>query len=220
MTTIERTIQKCILCGTENDIAILISSNQTGPTDLDTRPSEMIRSTMFTWVHRCWQCGYTAPDLSIPMEKAAETIKTRAYRAQLEETHFSDLANNFLCLALIQEAAGQTEAAAWSTIEAAWDCDDESNLLGAAFCRLRAINLFEQLGSHKTAAIEAVLADLYRRTKQFDHVPEICQKGLASNPDKILRKVFAYQVELANAGDDACHSLKGIANLSDNAAQD
>jgi hypothetical protein len=214
MTTISQQNQTCCLCGAENIVSVLTSSNQQGPSDLDTRPSQMIRSTMFAWVHRCIDCGYTASDLSIALKLAAQTIKTWAYRSQLDDSHFSDLADNFLCLAQIQEAAGQIEAAGWSTLEAAWDCDDEVNLTGAIYCRLKAIDLFERLPAPRPASIQAVLADLYRRTEQFSQAAAACEDGMASGPDALLIKVLKYQSRLIAEHDTDCHSLKEIAGKS------
>jgi tetratricopeptide (TPR) repeat protein len=210
MTKIDQQKQICCLCGTENIVSVLISTNQQGPSDLDTRPSGMIRTTMFAWVHRCLNCGYVAADLSVELPKAAETIKTRAYRSQQNDAHFSDLADDFLCLAKLQESAGQIEPAAWSTLEAAWDCDDEQNLTGSAYCRLRAIELFEKLPAPRSASIQAVLADLYRRTEQFQLASAACQQGLEAGPDSLLKKVLKYQSKWIEDEDAGCHSLMEI----------
>ena len=96
MTTIEQRNEICCLCGTENSVSVLTSSDPDGASDLDTRPSGKFRSSMFSWIHRCSRCGYVAADLSKKFPKAVETIQSPAYRAQLEDSHFSELADQFL----------------------------------------------------------------------------------------------------------------------------
>ena len=58
MTTVYHQNITCAICGTEFEYTGIASTNAFGPTDLDTQPPEMERSTIDAWVQRCPQCGY------------------------------------------------------------------------------------------------------------------------------------------------------------------
>ena len=63
MTTIMEFNQTCAVCG-ETSLQPVISSTSTwGYPDLDLRPAEMQRSSMFAWLVECPHCGYVAAKL-------------------------------------------------------------------------------------------------------------------------------------------------------------
>jgi hypothetical protein len=57
-------------------------------------------------------------------ESARALVESDEYRAQLLDKNFPELANTFLCYALLPEPDKIYEAAAWASIHAAWTCDD------------------------------------------------------------------------------------------------
>ena len=59
MTTIGEVERTCALCGKTSEQMTLGSTNAMGAPDLDLRPSEMQRSTMYLWIEHCVHCGYT-----------------------------------------------------------------------------------------------------------------------------------------------------------------
>jgi hypothetical protein len=57
MTTLYREKSRCAVCGIATEYTSIGSTNAFGSPDLDTRPPEMQRSTIFAWVQRCPECG-------------------------------------------------------------------------------------------------------------------------------------------------------------------
>lgn len=62
MITFKTTV--CGVCGRKRVELDLASSNIMDGMDLDTRPGEMYRSTMDTWIQECKDCGYVSANLS------------------------------------------------------------------------------------------------------------------------------------------------------------
>jgi len=73
MTTLTPDAMRCALCGELSEHLVVGSSSSFGPPDLDTRPAELVRSTLPYWVRQGPVCGYCASDLPC---KRATTILT------------------------------------------------------------------------------------------------------------------------------------------------
>jgi hypothetical protein len=175
MTRIVRENVACRLCGTETNLRVLYSSNTFGGLpDLDGRPPEMLRSTMWLWVQRCPACGLCATNLAkeigevMPVIPLAEfgadapgpatpgppderrkllwsAVRDAGYRAQLSNWRFPSLANSFLCQSMVEEADREYGRAACAVLHAAWVCDDQPLCHEqASACRRRAIALMRE----------------------------------------------------------------------------
>jgi hypothetical protein len=68
MTTISQEPIVCTLCGATTVLPVIGSSSTFGPPDLDFRPSEPMRSSLFAWVQRCGSCGYCARSIDFGSE--------------------------------------------------------------------------------------------------------------------------------------------------------
>lgn len=77
---------------TENQYTDIGSTNEFGSPDLDTRPPEMRRSTIFAWVQRCPQCGYCACDVSKAPSQAEALVRSSEYIRQLSDSIYPELA--------------------------------------------------------------------------------------------------------------------------------
>lgn len=142
MTTICKKSSRCAVCQYESEYTEIVSTNTFfGSPDLDTRPPEMKRSTIFTWVRRCHYCGYCASDIKKAPAHASMTVKSPEYRQQLLDPTFPELANSFLCKGLIDASSENYAVSAWALIYAAWACDDAEALEPATVCRCRAIEM-------------------------------------------------------------------------------
>lgn len=211
MTTVYQEKEACRICGTISDHVTIGPTKSFGSSDLDTRPPQMLRSTLKFQIRRCPGCGYCAPDLADASALVVAIVKSDAYRAQLDHPGYSMLANSFLCYALIQQAVGALDQAGWACLSAAWVCDDEQAHAPAKQCRLNAIHWFQHCKLESIAFTaepgleEAVLADLYRRTGQFERVPAICQRGIAQKPTAMILQMLNFQLGLARKQDTACH---------------
>jgi hypothetical protein len=204
---------ECALCGMTNTHDILVSTNTFGFPDLDTRPPEMERSTINTWIQSCSFCGYCFPDISIPTEGASEVVSSVAYKQQLNNPEFPKLANHFLCYSLIKEADSDYATAGWACIHAAWVCDDNGFSAGAKECRYKAVHLLQKAKEtgHGFAEGEStedtILVDLLRRSGQFELALDICNSALKKNPEKAISDILYLQKILIGNHDIACHTV-------------
>lgn len=148
MTTIYHAKATCAVCGAENEYERIGSTNAFGSPDLDTRPPEMERSTISASVQRCPECGYCASEVSAAPPEAQTVVEETEYQNQLEDPRYPDLANAFLCNAIIDQRTNSYSDATWSLIQAAWVCDDADCREGATECRVRAAEMLRTAEEH------------------------------------------------------------------------
>ena len=213
MTTIVHREARCGLCATQSEFLVLASTNRMGSPDLDTRPPEMERSTMRTWVQRCPNCGYCASDVAAPRPEAAAVVSTREYKRQLQDPSYPELANSFLCRALIESACGDYSAEAWAFIHAAWVCDDTEHLEQAIVCRQRAAEAIARAEEHGQQLTEqegagtAILVDLLRRSGRLDEARRAIAEHRGTIADEIILRVLDFQMWLIDQDDESCHTI-------------
>jgi ssDNA-binding Zn-finger/Zn-ribbon topoisomerase 1 len=219
VTTIKKETKKCVLCGKTSKHDIWMSTNAFGASDLDTRPPEMERSTIFMWVQRCPHCGYCAPDISDAkrikdINEPSEMVRGNPYQEQLKDPNYPDLANSFLCWSVLRESANDFITAGWASIHAAWVSDDDVKSGAVAKnCRIRAVALLQKArdkgqGSAKQiGAAEALLTDLLRRSGQFGLALSMCEEGLKKKTNDIISSVLRLEKELIAKKDAACHTI-------------
>jgi len=217
MTTIDRAKKKCALCGeTSKHLEVMSTNTFGGKPDLDTRPPEMMRSTMGMWVQECPACGYCSPDISEESGVAAEVVQTESYKERLKSKEFPELTNRFLCRSVIEESSNELAAAGWSAVYAAWACDDADAGEAAKECRERAVGLFKKaIGRGDDIAkdpggTEAVLADLLRRSGKFELALEYCEQGLKRETEGLVEKILRFEIELINKLDVGCYTTAAV----------
>lgn len=217
MTTTLEIPKKCALCGEISKHIELTSTNTFGPSDLDTRPPEMKRSTIQWWIERCPSCGYCAPYISEQLTEAPEVIKSKSYQEQLKNPNFPELVNSFLCWSLIKEKCNDFVDAGWSAVHAAWGCDDERRDESAQECRKKAITLFQKAKEREQSFMrnktdeKVLLVDLFRRSGQFEEALKICDDELKEESkesvSKLLQLIFQFQKTLISNSDTGCHNM-------------
>ena len=214
MTTLYEWKIRCSVCGTEAEQTETGSTNAFGSPDLDTRPPEMQRSTIDTWVQHCSGCGTCADDLSKVDPSAGAVVKTPDYKAQLRDAEFPELANSFICKSIIDEYGGEFASATWALIHAAWACDDAKSTPQAVACRRRAAIMLRKAEASGQEVAEqpgvssAILVDLLRRADALDEAAEVIEKTRGSLSEDVLKQVVQYQKELIEAGDLGCHTIE------------
>jgi hypothetical protein len=192
-------------------VNVLDSTSTHGPRDLDLRPAELERSTIWSWVQRCNWCGYCAANIAGVTQLPADAVERDEYRAQLVDADFPDLANSFLCSALLAEQLGRTDDAALDIISAAWVCDDEGSPEAAVRCRLRAVELLRgseggaPFGNAETKHV--VIVDLLRRAGQFDEAVAEADTALADATGAVA-EILAFSRARALAGDVQTYTVK------------
>lgn len=161
---------KCSVCGKEHEYTVVMSTNRFGSPDLDTRPPEMLRSTLPLWVQECPFCGYAAESADDETGITADFLQTEKYQGCDGIRFVSDIAPRFYKHYLISAAEGKKEEAFYALLHAAWACDDDGDRINAAECRKRAAELADELLAedigHKDT-IRVIKADLLRRSGQF-----------------------------------------------------
>lgn len=213
MTTLYEEKARCAVCGTETEYTGVGSTNSFGSPDLDTRPPEMKRSTIFAWVQRCPGCGYCASDVSVATYQAKSRVRDPEYGNQLADSTLPELANSFLCKALIDESSEDYAAAAWSLIHAAWSCDDAERESQAKTCRSKAANMIRKaLESGQQVATQdgaetAIQVDLLRRAGRLNEARQLIQTQRPAITEGIILKILAFQETLILGGDEACHTI-------------
>lgn len=207
---------KCGLCGVENVRVAGRELPSNGPPDFDTRPGEPLRSTLPEWVQRCSGCGYCATDISAIHEDAVELVRSPLYVQQWSAEGFPEKAREFLCYALILQQVGQWADAGWTSLHAAWACDDGHEEAGAMRCRNQALLLWERgkslgqnFGDDLTMEF-VVAADLYRRTEQFERAVVTCSEALdCEDLDPLMAQILRREKSLSE------RKYTGPANLLD-----
>lgn len=213
MTTIYEKKAECAVCGAESSYRGIGSTNSFGSSDLDTRPPEMMRSTMFAWVQRCPKCGYCASDVSKSAPQAASMVRSPEYTRQLSDPAYPELANSFLCKALLDNHVEDYAAAAWSLIHAAWACDDRNRDGLAKACRSRAADMFKralntgQKVAEQSGVETAIQVDLLRRAGRFNEARQLIHEQRPEITEEIILKILTFQENLIAKGDEACHNI-------------
>ena len=221
MTKMSDQNKTCFICGEINVYTAIASTSRFGHSDLDTRPPEMVRSTIHCWIQRCPSCSYCAPDISDGPEIATKVVESDVYLKQRNDSSYPELANKFLCWAIIKEAEGDNGGAGWAAVQAAWACDDADKESAAKESRKRAVALFEETRRDGTSFAEglgfeeAILADLLRRSGQFDKVETACQNGLEEKPGEIVEKILHFQQTLARRKDAGCYTVADAVEFAD-----
>jgi hypothetical protein len=217
MTTISSENKTCAVCRQTSKHVVLRSTNTLGQhPDLDTRPPEMLRSTIQWWVQTCPSCGYCYSDISQANKAADKVVESEQYKKQLNDTRYPKLANAFLCLAMIHEADKGYREAGWACIHAAWACDDEGPGGCAQECRKKALVFIEKTRSlnqkftSQPGAEDAITVDLLRRSGQFELALSTCEEALKKETDDTILGVLRFEKALIGKRDSGQHTMAEI----------
>jgi len=215
MTTVFLKEKKCFVCGTGSRYPETSSAMSfSGPRDLDSRPAEMQRSSVYLWVQRCLSCGYCAPDISVGGDGLKAQVTAEAYVKQLNDPHFPETANSYLCQAMILEEKQDFASAGWALLFAAWVSDDGGKKESSRECRKRAISYFERARQRHQAFAPSrgeevvILVDLFRRSGQFNAASNLCDIELQAGHDQHILDVLLYEKELIGAVDIRKHTVR------------
>ena len=207
MSTLMRVSENCAICGKKIIYNTLGSTNSFGATDLDSRPPEMMRSTMSWWLKECERCGYVSTHLSYNRNITRKWLKSEKYTSCDERDFESDLAKRFYKYYLINLETEDPKKAFYAALHTAWCCDDQKDTDNAIHCRECALVEIEKIipTTRKSEDLIIIKADLLRRTGQFEAVIEEYQ-GKSFSKD-LSNKIIAFQIERAKAKDTACYTV-------------
>jgi len=216
MTTLYKEKARCAVCETVTEYTGIGSTNAFGSPDLDTRPPEMERSTIFVWVKRCPACGYCAADVSNAAPQAPSVVRSPEYARQLADLTYPELANRFLCKALLDKNSEDYAEASWSLIHAAWACDDAKRDVQAKTCRTKAADMIRnalergQKIADQDGAEVAIQVDLLRRADRLSDARQLIQTQRPAITEEFILKILVFQETLIASGDKACHTISEV----------
>lgn len=210
MTTTRNFDRKCAVCAETSSQTVLMSTNTSGYPDLDLRPSEMQRSTMFAWIQECPHCGYVAVDIENELDASPELLKREEYLACGGYEFKSNLAKRFFKHSLISEAKGDYRSQFFSLLHCAWVCDDAEDELAVEMRKLalKSIDKFNAGSDDEESNLKLIKADLFRRSLQFDKL--ISEFKDVTFDDELKNEVIAFQLELAEKKDSSCYTVEDI----------
>ena len=214
MTTLYKDEIRCCQCQKLSEHEVIKSAGSFGSPDLDTRPAEIMRSTLPQQVQSCPYCGYCMASISAPLPNVSTLLASDEYRHQLESKQYPELANRFLCSAMILESLGRLKEAGWACIHGAWACDDAGEIQPAKNCRLRAERAIGRAITTGQGTADRpgfdflILADLLRRAGEFERAYQRGKEGLSPKCDQEMLLLLLFEGALVHRRDIACHTVE------------
>lgn len=209
MTTLFNETATCNVCGTDNEITSLGSTNAFGSPDLDLRPPEMQRSTMGFWVNECRGCGYVAADLSEETDVGVQNIEDANREIRQEFRYAPPVARQFL---QASRWVSTDYSRAMQLLHAAWAFDDAKQTANAKLARTHSASYLqaaipgEELDEQPS--LRALLTDILRRSGDYSEAIKTANTLLQyATTDDTLRKVANFQLSKCSAQDDACYTV-------------
>jgi hypothetical protein len=185
------------------------------PPDLDTRPGEMMRSTIHLWVVECPHCGYAAPDIEEAPENVAKIVQSAPYLA---------LQGPFLRHSHILEQLGHFAEAGWTALHGAWLADDAGDEEAAKACRSLAVVLWQRGKAARQNFMNdpheefALVTDVCRRLGAFDEALTTARAGLeGENIPPLIEDILRLELTLIQQRDTTRHTLAEIPERPDGA---
>ena len=207
MTVPIKVKKKCSVCGFVSRQSVLASTSRFGASDLDTRPPEMMRSTMGWWVQECPACGFVSRDISKKTRGVTKSfLKSESYISCKGMSFENDYGERFFKAFLSHVHAKKWEDAFWYILYCAWICDDADDSKNAVICRWIAIKCLTKFPTNDT--LQTIRADLMRRAGMFSHVLKEYEHFQCR--DKMLNQIVRFEVEKARRKDAECYSLDSV----------
>ena len=214
MTTVTFNQQVCKVCGTRSAQVEMGMRRLWKPYELDGRPSDSYRSSLYMMMQRCISCGYCGQDIAEAGETAKASIESERYKIQLADRSWPDTAIAFMCASFIAEDSGDlADAGNWAKF-ASWICDDDrTHGEQSLVARKRAIAMFlaardksQHFGSGKVAEL-LLLIDMFRRCGIFDEVEKLAREAQELSTDETERALIQFQLDLIEDGDFGRHTI-------------
>ena len=217
MSTVLPKKVKCSMCGTTNQFMVLASTNTFGPTDLDTRPPQMKRSTMGYWLQSCPVCGYVAGEISKKSRIGRAFLESDAYKTCDGVQFVSELAKKFYRHYLMMVEKRDTDSAFWDLLHVSWACDDANDEENASAVRRKAIDIAAELLQEKDydmkETVSLILADMMRRISLFDELLETF--GQVKYEKDLLNQIIEFEKELARRKCTKCLTVRDAIDFAE-----
>ena len=212
MSTFRKLSVTCAFCGKASEFNVLTSTNSFGSPDLDLRPAEMQRSTMWLWVQKCPHCSYVSGSIDDSVRVSGEFLSSDEYLSSENLSLPSTLADSFYKQYMIANRCGDYDKAYYALLHCAWACDDCRDKDMSYLVRQKMVDTYCKLSKKMKSNENTVVqyADVLRRSGQFDRVIEEFA-DFKSNED-ILIQIVKFQIELAKNKDDKAYTVRNAIN--------
>ena len=208
MSTFRKFNKKCAICGNESEYDTIMSTNSFGSPDLDLRPPQMRRSTMWLWVQKCPECGYVNYTVDSRLNITRELLESIEYIDSDGMNFKSELADDFYKHYMLLSRCRNYMEAYNALLYCAWACDDANDIATASSIRKKMVKLYEKIPAYKreNENIIAQYVDVLRRSSQFDVILEHFADFKAS--DEVIQKVIGFQIALAKKEDTGVYTVR------------
>lgn len=196
MTTYQREVRRCVVCGEVATLKALASTSAFGPCDLDLRPPSPQRHTMGFWQQECSGCGYVNVTLNTRLPEADAVVGSPEFIALRAATDEPALVNRFKRYALL---VNEPRKAGWALLHAAWVYDDFGDWERAARCRHECADMWSaSIGGtdEESLRLQTVLIDVLRRAECFDEADLLLRQTSETAKTLIMTKVLDFQRRL------------------------
>lgn len=214
MTTISSTVVTCCICGESSEQSVILSTNTSGPPDLDGRQPEMYRSTIGHWIMYCPHCGLSLEDISNCPDGLLSIIGSHDFTEHIRNLPSdSMLAWQFLYVSYIKEQYKQYDDATLRAMHAAWAYDDALQHSNSRYARSEAIRLIQianqnnQFVHDEEGMDNLILVDLYRRNKRYGSARKILDSIDVNYLGPSHRNIYFLQYTLVDQHDFNCHQM-------------
>lgn len=214
MTTVMFVNKICYVCGTTGRFAEIGIRNLGRPEDLDTRPGDSQRTSLYMIMKRCTSCGYCAPDITAGQPSTQAIVKSTDYQNLLHDSQLPETANTFLCWSKIKKEAALFSEAGKAILYAAWTCDDGSEfrekaieLRKEAYSLLNHAKKLNQPFGKTDFEEQLLLIDLLRRSGSFDEAETLIDLELKKQHSEDEEMILEFVQEIVQAKDLKRHSL-------------
>ena len=199
----------CSVRGAVSNQLRLASTNAFGSPDLDLRPPEMKRSTMWAWLEECPECGYVASSLSKACPVPRSFLQSEDYQRCEGLTFRSRLAKRFYRAYMLQRRAGALHSAMRHALETAWLCDDSGETDNAIRCRNLAADCLQFLRqvSPDDETLMVQQLDILRRAGRFEEALAAYEQLDLENLSELIRKLAAFEAKKAQQHDMSCYTV-------------
>lgn len=223
MTTVFPIEEECAICKTKSSSQMVGSMTVFGYRDLDMRLDSFMYPKLSNFVRRCPSCGYCGFYIDKVEPETRDLVFSKKYKEQLNNFERPELANSFICKALIEENLGDYLHALSSAKNAAWVCDDLDEYNAAKKCRLRAVyiinkaekeGLLDQISDQDGYSVY-MKVELLRRAGLFDEAKGVIEKRKSEIKDEVILTVLEFQEELINSKDESNHKFSEVTELKE-----
>jgi tetratricopeptide (TPR) repeat protein len=209
MSQVIQETKKCAICGHEQTYMLILSTNEFGYMDLDTRPPEMARSTLRFDIQHCEHCHYVNDNISKkPRWLDEKVLSSQEYLAIANDRALDETAKAFLLACYLNATEGRFAQAGSLALKAAWIFDDNREIEQARSARNKASEYFSRyLSKKEDLGVATMKVDIDRRAGNFETAKEAAQKLFESDEMSLIKEILRYELSLIEVKDTRCHTV-------------